>query len=100
MKTQLSALAAAAMLSALPSAAQAVKPLFPLAPPVVSTIPANGDVNPYGVAFVPRGVLPGGLLEPNDILVSNFNNAQNLQRSEEHTSELQSRFDLVCRLLL
>src|SRR5699024_11934697 len=24
----------------------------------------------------------------------------NLQRSEEHTSELQSRFDLVCRLLL
>ena len=22
------------------------------------------------------------------------------QRSEEHTSELQSRFDLVCRLLL
>ncbi len=79
MKTQLSALAAAAMLSAFPSAAQAVKPLFPLAPPVVSTIPANGDVNPYGVAFVPRGALPGGLLEPNDILVSNFNNAQNLQ---------------------
>src|SRR5207249_11217494 len=25
---------------------------------------------------------------------------QNLARSEEHTSELQSRFDLVCRLLL
>src|SRR5437868_7184335 len=24
----------------------------------------------------------------------------NLTRSEEHTSELQSRFDLVCRLLL
>src|SRR5699024_11797946 len=24
----------------------------------------------------------------------------NTQRSEEHTSELQSRFDLVCRLLL
>src|SRR5699024_11913776 len=24
----------------------------------------------------------------------------NVQRSEEHTSELQSRFDLVCRLLL
>src|SRR5699024_11757770 len=24
----------------------------------------------------------------------------NYQRSEEHTSELQSRFDLVCRLLL
>src|SRR5699024_11875551 len=25
---------------------------------------------------------------------------ENLNRSEEHTSELQSRFDLVCRLLL
>src|SRR5437868_10299153 len=25
---------------------------------------------------------------------------KNLGRSEEHTSELQSRFDLVCRLLL
>src|SRR5699024_11867628 len=25
---------------------------------------------------------------------------ENLTRSEEHTSELQSRFDLVCRLLL
>src|SRR5437868_9230291 len=25
---------------------------------------------------------------------------QRLRRSEEHTSELQSRFDLVCRLLL
>src|SRR5699024_11558091 len=26
--------------------------------------------------------------------------ARNVGRSEEHTSELQSRFDLVCRLLL
>src|SRR5699024_11848969 len=25
---------------------------------------------------------------------------KNIERSEEHTSELQSRFDLVCRLLL
>src|SRR5699024_12847044 len=25
---------------------------------------------------------------------------QNITRSEEHTSELQSRFDIVCRLLL
>src|SRR5207249_10860395 len=33
---------------------------------------------------------------------SNLNAAQVIQtdRSEEHTSELQSRFDLVCRLLL
>ena len=44
----------------------------------VSTIPANGDVNPYGVAFVPAG-FPGGALNPGDVLVSNFNNSQNLQ---------------------
>jgi hypothetical protein len=45
----------------------------------VSTIPSNGDVNPYGVAFVPNGFPAGGLLEPGDLLVSNFNNSQNLQ---------------------
>src|SRR5438067_8329775 len=28
------------------------------------------------------------------------NNGARVSRSEEHTSELQSRFDLVCRLLL
>ncbi len=45
---------------------------------VLSTVPANGDVNPYGVTFVPSG-FPGGVLQPGDILVSNFNNNQNLQ---------------------
>ncbi|MFI5378754.1 MAG: hypothetical protein ACHRHE_05630 [Tepidisphaerales bacterium] len=44
-----------------------------------STVPANGDVNPYGVAFVPRGFARGGMLNPGDILVSNFNNSANLQ---------------------
>jgi hypothetical protein len=41
-----------------------------------STVPQNGDVNPYGVAVVPRSV---GLLEQDHVLVSNFNNAINLQ---------------------
>ena len=41
----------------------------------VSTVPANGDVNPYGVAFVPLGFPAGGTINPGDILVSNFNNA-------------------------
>ena len=46
----------------------------------VSTVPAvNGDLNPYGVAFVPSGFLPGGNLNPGDILVSNFNNSGNIQ---------------------
>lgn len=54
---------------------------LPSAPQVaVSTIPANGDVNPYGVAFVPQGFRGrGGSLRPGDILVANFNNSQNLQ---------------------
>jgi uncharacterized protein (TIGR03118 family) len=46
-----------------------------------STVPANGDQNPYGVAFVPPGFPSGGKggLHPGDILVSNFNNNQNQQ---------------------
>jgi DNA-binding beta-propeller fold protein YncE len=44
-----------------------------------STIPGNGDLNPYGVAFVPEDFPSGGLIHPGDILVSNFNNSQNLQ---------------------
>jgi hypothetical protein len=46
----------------------------------VSTVPMNGDVNPYGVAFVPNNFNIGaGLLKHGDVLVSNFNNKQNLQ---------------------
>jgi len=44
-----------------------------------ATAPANGDVNPYGVAFVPYGFPSGGPLHPGDIIVSNFNNSSNLQ---------------------
>ncbi len=45
-----------------------------------STVPRNGDVNPYGVALVPPGVPTGhGTLLPQHILVSNFNNSMNLQ---------------------
>jgi DNA-binding beta-propeller fold protein YncE len=41
-----------------------------------STVPANGDVNPYGVARVPRSI--GNLVE-GQFLISNFNNAANQQ---------------------
>jgi hypothetical protein len=44
-----------------------------------STVPPIGDVNPYGVAFVPHGFPGGGPLHPGDIIVSNFNNSGNLQ---------------------
>lgn len=44
-----------------------------------STIPSTGDVNPYGVAFVPNNFPGGGKIAENDVLVSNFNNGANLQ---------------------
>jgi hypothetical protein len=44
-----------------------------------STVPPNGDVNPYGVAFVPQGFQGTGVLSPGDLLVSNFNNSTNTQ---------------------
>jgi len=43
---------------------------------IASTVPANGDVNPYGVAVVPRST---GRLYRGDVLVSNFNNKANVQ---------------------
>jgi hypothetical protein len=39
---------------------------------VATTVPANGDQNPYGIATVPKTV---GRLVAGDILISNFNNA-------------------------
>lgn len=44
--------------------------------PGPSTVPANGDVNPYGVAVVPRST---GKLVKGHVLVSNFNAVSNLQ---------------------
>jgi hypothetical protein len=43
---------------------------------IASTVPANGDVNPYGVAVVPRST---GDLHQGDVLVSNFNDKANVQ---------------------
>jgi uncharacterized protein (TIGR03118 family) len=45
----------------------------------LSTVPSNGDLNPYGVAFVPFNFPSGGTIAPGDILVSNFNNSANQQ---------------------
>lgn len=43
---------------------------------VGSTVPSNGDVNPYGIVIVPTTV---GSLTAGNILISNFNNSNNLQ---------------------
>jgi hypothetical protein len=55
------------------------RPFLPGPVRAVSTVPGNGDVNPYGVAFVPPGFPTGGAISPGDILISNFNNSKNLQ---------------------
>jgi hypothetical protein len=52
---------------------------LPKSPTVSSTVPPNGDVNPYGVAFVPTGFPSGGILKPGDIVAANFNDKDNLQ---------------------
>jgi len=44
----------------------------------VSTVPGNGDLNPYGLAVVPQN-FPGRTLRAGQLLVSNFNNASNSQ---------------------
>jgi len=73
------ALAALSTALAAPALASNVLPLTGT-PTSASTVPRNGDVNPYGVAFVPKGfpTLKGGLVA-GDVLVSNFNNKKNLQ---------------------
>src|SRR5262252_9798066 len=43
---------------------------------IASTVPHNGDVNPYGVAVVRHSE---GKLVQGNVLVSNFNNSKNLQ---------------------
>jgi hypothetical protein len=51
----------------------------------VSTSPSNGDLNPYGLAFVPFSIPVNGtqglttICNPGDLLISNFNNGQNTQ---------------------
>ncbi|MXV44990.1 hypothetical protein GS501_08050 [Saccharibacter sp. 17.LH.SD] len=43
---------------------------------LASTSPGNGDLNPYAIVVVPRDM---GILHKNDVLVTNFNNINNLQ---------------------
>jgi hypothetical protein len=47
-----------------------MRPFLPLQ---VSTVPSNGDQNPYGLAFVPPDFPFGGGLKPAEMLISNFN---------------------------
>ena len=73
--------AVAAAAFAVAPAAQAAAPTsfighFHKIKTIASTVPHNGDVNPYGVAVVGHST---GDLVAGDVLVSNFNNANNQQ---------------------
>jgi hypothetical protein len=78
------AVAVLTALTALAGAATAAARPFILRPAAIHTVAsavpahgaAKGDVNPYGLAVVPRST---GRLVRGDVLVSNFNNAANQQ---------------------
>lgn len=69
------AVATAAPVAARPAPSTFLGPLHTLTR-VASTVPGNGDLNPYGVAVVPRTM---GRLHRGDVLVSNFNDHTNAQ---------------------
>jgi hypothetical protein len=79
-RTPLAVLAAAAAFAVVPAQAGASGGAFleslHAVSAIGSTVPPNGDVNPYGVVTVPHTI---GSLMRGDTLVSNFNDAANLQ---------------------
>src|ERR1700730_14942519 len=60
-----------------------------------STIPTNGDLNPYGVAFVPRHFPQGGTIAAGDVLASNFNSSANIQGTGTTIVQLTPRGPLA-----
>src|SRR5689334_24476976 len=60
--------------------------------------PPRSTLFPYTTLF--RSMLPWAPMGPPATTGSMASPSRLLQRSEEHTSELQSQFHLVCRLLL
>jgi hypothetical protein len=55
---------------------------------IASTVPANGDVNPYGVAVAP---VTTGKLVAGDVLVSNFNDKGNKQGTGKTIVEISPK---------
>jgi hypothetical protein len=75
------AVAAAALVMAPAAGAQSMSAApfishFHTTTTIASTVPGNGDVNPYGVAVIGQST---GDLHRGNVLVSNFNNSANLQ---------------------
>ncbi len=83
-----------ALLCVFPAAADEDRPFIPQLVNT-STIPPNGDLNPYGVAFVPEGFPHGGTIAAGDVLVSNFNNAANAQGAGTTIVQFSPRGDIA-----
>src|SRR2546430_10204952 len=69
--------------------------------------PPRSTLFPYTTLFrsgtstlTNEAFLRGGTLTPRRMAEDTPTNSLNISRSEEHTSELQSQSNLVCRLLL
>src|SRR2546427_5997630 len=60
-------------------------------------VPLEGEVRISGAKNATLPILAAALLAEDPVVVANV---PHLKRSEEHTSELQSQSNLVCRLLL
>ena len=88
-----------AMLSLAAYADEGPKPFIPRII-ISSTIPANGDLNPYGIAFVPDGFAAGGMIAPGDVLVSNFNAKNNLQGTGKTIIKLTPTGEQLLRTLV
>ncbi len=57
-----------------------IVPNLPATPTIsYTTVPSNGDLNPYGLAVVPAGFPGGGVLKAGDFLGANFNDKANTQ---------------------
>jgi hypothetical protein len=75
----LGALVFCALMSAWPVVADdegSVLKRLPTISTVASTVPTNGDVNPYGIVLVKKTI---GNLQKGHVLISNFNGSANLQ---------------------
>jgi hypothetical protein len=70
------AIAALALTAGAPATAAPFLSRFPTETTLASTVPGNGDVNPYGIVQIRHSV---GSLVRGGLLVSNFNAASNLQ---------------------
>src|SRR5699024_12409208 len=66
----------------------------------IKAIPLGGFVKLVGMLPPKPGDEPTKVRRTNTGLFTQLIDDARTARSEEHTSELQSRFDLVCRLLL